>query len=655
MRFVRLRSLPWWLALGAVVVAALFFFVNGRSYLARQAAVRQSLAAREAMVETLSLLKDAETGERGFLLTDGDTFLDPYRVALPKIAQAIDVLRRFGDAEPDEHARARRVIDLVHQKLAVLSYLIARRREHDLSPREAVPLLERGKTVMDALRVEIAEMIARSDQRLDEREQAMAAVTLRLQLLLGAALFGGVALALAGLRTARTDAMEAQRTSEQLARELEAREAAEQKYRDQTRLLESVLTKIGDAVIVLDADRNVLIMNPAAERMVPYRVGATLSKEWSTQVLTYLPDGKTLFPPEQGPMTRALQGFASDDVEMVIVVPPSEPRSYSVTTRPMSSGDETVGAVAVFRDWTEIRRATEELLENEQRYKILSEASFEGVAITKDGKIQDTNANLAHWLGYEPSELVGKTEIDLFPAEEQARVREVSLANDVAYESRMLRRDGSTFPVEVRGHVATLRNEWVRIAVVRDITEKQEREAELLEKTEQLRMLSLRDELTGLYNRRGFMEIAEHRLKTEQRARKPCAVFFADLNGLKLINDQLGHETGDRAIREAARVLETVFRASDVVARLGGDEFAVFASECDDLGVVAAAMRLERAVSELNDASTNRYRLSVSVGAAVLHADEPRDLAALMQAADENMYDVKRARHQRFSLRVRPG
>jgi diguanylate cyclase (GGDEF)-like protein/PAS domain S-box-containing protein len=655
MRFVRLRSLPWWLALGAVVIAGLFFFVNGRSYLERQAAVRKSLAAREAMAETLSLLKDAETGVRGFLLTDDDGFLDPYEVALPKLSQDLDVLRRFGDAEPAEHARAHRAIDLVHQKLAVLSYLIARRREHDLSPREAVPLLEQGKAVMDATRVEVAEMIAGSDQRLAQREQAMAAVTLRLQLLLGTALFGGIALALVGLSSARTDATQAQLTSEELARELEARERAEQKFRDQTRLLESVLTNIGDAVIVLDADRNVLIMNPAAERMVPYRVGATLSKEWSTQVVTRLPDGKTLFPPEKGPMTRALQGFASDDVEMLIVVPTGESRSYSVTTRPMSRGGATVGAVAVFRDWTDLRRATKELVENEQRYKILSEASFEGVAITKEGKIQDSNPNFAHWLGYEPADLVGMTGIELFPEDERARVRELSTEDEVGYEARMLRRDGSTFPVEVRGRFAKFHNDVVRLAVIRDITEKKQREAELLEKTEQLRALSLRDELTGLYNRRGFMEIAEHHLKTDQRARKPCAVFFADLNGLKLINDQLGHEMGDRAIREAARVLESVFRASDVVARLGGDEFAIFASECDDLGVVAAAMRLERAVSDLNDTSTNRYRLSVSVGAAVLHADEPRDLAALMQAADQNMYDVKRARHQRFSLRVRPG
>ena len=81
-----------------------------------------------------------------------------------------------------------------------------------------------------------------------------------------------------------------------------------------------------------------------------------------------------------------------------------------------------------------------------------------------------------------------------------------------------------------------------------------QREALLLEKSEQLRALSLRDELTGLHNRRGFMEVAEHQLKSAARAKECCAVFFADLNGMKVINDQLGHEMGDHAIRAAADV-----------------------------------------------------------------------------------------------------
>ena len=151
------------------------------------------------------------------------------------------------------------------------------------------------------------------------------------------------------------------------------------------------------------------------------------------------------------------------------------------------------------------------------------------------------------------------------------------------------------------------------------------------------------------------MEVAEHQLKAAARAKEPCAVFFADLNGMKLINDQLGHEMGDHALRTAAEVLTTVFRSSDVVARLGGDEFAILAGECDELGVAVAYARLEDAVSEINASSTGRYRLSISAGAAVFKPDDQRDLLGLMQAADANMYAAKRARHQRASLRVRPG
>ncbi len=216
----------------------------------------------------------------------------------------------------------------------------------------------------------------------------------------------------------------------------------------------------------------------------------------------------------------------------------------------------------------------------------------------------------------------------------------------------MLRRDGSRFPVEVRGRLLTFRNEVVRIAAVRDITEKKQREAQLHDQAEQLRALSLRDELTGLYNRRGFMELAQLQLLAAQRCEGPCAVFFADLNGMKLINDQLGHEMGDHAIRAASQVLSKVFGAADVLARLGGDEFAVFVSDCDEERARELIPRIDRSVADANGVSTARYRLSISAGFAAWSAANPRDLDGLMKLADANMYHAKKERHGRASLRV---
>jgi diguanylate cyclase (GGDEF)-like protein/PAS domain S-box-containing protein len=476
---------------------------------------------------------------------------------------------------------------------------------------------------------------------------------LRIQLVLGVALAAGALSAFAGYCRARNHAERARWIDRQLASDVALREHAERRLRDQTPLLESVLTHIGDAVVVVDRDRNIVVMNPAAARVVPYRVGARLSFE-SNHVEHPLSDGQTLFPALDAPLTRALAGAASDDVEMVMRATAGDLRSYSVTARPLSSDGTTFAAIVVLRDTTAMKRFTKDVLDNEQRYRVLAEASFEGVAIMSAGLIVESNANLARWLGYERGELVGMLGTSLFPSEEQARVRGLPLGDDVGYEANMLRRDGTTFPVEVRGRSAHFRNALVRITVVRDVTEKRQREAQLLANAEQLRGLSLRDELTGLYNRRGFLEIAEHQLKVALRAKTPCVVFFADLDDMKSINDQFGHDVGDHAIRATAQVLRNVFRSSDVVSRLGGDEFAIFAGECDAAGAAAASARLAHATSQLNASAANPYRLAISVGFAVFSSTDKRELATLMQAADASMYEAKRARRD-SALRVRSG
>jgi diguanylate cyclase (GGDEF)-like protein/PAS domain S-box-containing protein len=279
---------------------------------------------------------------------------------------------------------------------------------------------------------------------------------------------------------------------------------------------------------------------------------------------------------------------------------------------------------------------------------VLADASFEGVAITRAGIILDSNENFARWLGYEPRELAGRSGLELFSPEHRDRVSQAATNAEVAYEAEMLRRDGTRFPVEVRGRFLQFRDERVRIAVVRDITEKKQREAEL-------QALSLRDVLTGLYNRRGFLELVGHELKAGQRKRRHGALFYADLDGMKLINDQLGHAVGDQALSSTAELLQRVFRASDIIARLGGDEFAIFAPDCDEDGVTSSRERLGRAVAELNESRSRPYRLSISVGAAVWNPERPIDLASLIEAADASMYEQKRSARQRSSARARLG
>jgi diguanylate cyclase (GGDEF)-like protein len=167
---------------------------------------------------------------------------------------------------------------------------------------------------------------------------------------------------------------------------------------------------------------------------------------------------------------------------------------------------------------------------------------------------------------------------------------------------------------------------------------------ELVER--ELRHLALSDDLTCLYNRRGFYAAATQQLKSARRNQKSAALFFCDLDELKAINDTYGHREGDLALVRTADALEEVFRESDVLARLGGDEFAVLAA---DLLPDHERMILNRLHESVRAAGKDerRYTLSVSVGAAWFDPRNPVTLGELMEEADRAMYGEKR---KRFAL-----
>jgi diguanylate cyclase (GGDEF)-like protein/PAS domain S-box-containing protein len=428
-----------------------------------------------------------------------------------------------------------------------------------------------------------------------------------------------------------------------ISRDVTARKLAQDALRTQTARLESILASMGDGVVVLDAERRLIKINPVARAYIHQEEGEVVSKDWSKQHRAYLLDGVTPFPSEQGPLTRALHGEAVDGVEMMFQDRANILRAFSVTARPLDDAGRAAGCVAIYHDITAQLRAAKELLESEQRCRIIADSSFEGVAITQTGIVIDANANLVNSLGRTPSELVGSVTLDLFAAEDRDLVDEMISESEAMFEAQMLRADGTRFPVEVRGRLATFRGEPVRIVAVREITEKRAREAELKRQSEQLRALSLHDELTGLFNRRGFLEHAEQQLLTAARGERDACLFFVDLDAMKAINDGLGHEAGDRALVATAIVLTSVFRGSDSVARLGGDEFAIFAPECGVADVANMCARLDDAVAAYNDTSGESFQLSMSVGTAVYTPQDKPGLETLMARADAKMYAIKQA------------
>lgn len=161
---------------------------------------------------------------------------------------------------------------------------------------------------------------------------------------------------------------------------------------------------------------------------------------------------------------------------------------------------------------------------------------------------------------------------------------------------------------------------------------------------EELHSLSLVDELTGLYNRRGFFTLAEQQLKIANRTHHGMLLLFVDLDRLKWINDTHGHHEGDAAIREAGQLFKRCFRESDIVARLGGDEFVALVVEAGEAPEDLFATRMQQLLNQRN-AGNQPYPLSMSIGTVSYDPAAPCTLPELLHRADELMYAQKHHKH----------
>ncbi|CAN5736664.1 hypothetical protein BH11MYX3_BH11MYX3_16390 [soil metagenome] len=290
------------------------------------------------------------------------------------------------------------------------------------------------------------------------------------------------------------------------------------------------------------------------------------------------------------------------------------------------------------------RRANRAIGESEERFRLLASSSRDLIRIhDAAGRPTYVSPSVEKLLGYTPAELLAEVPLALGHPDDTERMRQSladvqephAPASTLVY--RLRARDGTFRSFET--HTNPIRDRDGNLlrfyTTARDVTDRVELE-------QKLEAAAVKDELTGLLNRRGFMLIAnqEHRLAV--RSKLGVAVIYADLDGLKPINDRLGHEYGDRAICQVARILSETFRDSDVVARLGGDEFAAFLHNVDQATVESALERLRFAIA--GSPPIESYPLAVSLGMSLLAPGATTTLDELLADADQRMYEDKRAR-----------
>ena len=236
-----------------------------------------------------------------------------------------------------------------------------------------------------------------------------------------------------------------------------------------------------------------------------------------------------------------------------------------------------------------------------------------------------------------PDEMLGKSLHEILPKEPADAILSMirlSIQNDQVVNGE--------YALQINGKetifaASTSRlSETTAIMVAHDITMRKRMEKEI-------RALALTDELTGLYNRRGFTLLAEQEIKLAHREKRSMLLFFGDVDFLKEINDTHGHAQGDLVLQELSVILKETFREADIVARIGGDEFVILAVDAAMENADVLTKRIQAILERRNQPGVRPYPLSLSLGVARFDPEASITVSELITQADERMYQQKQA------------
>jgi len=398
---------------------------------------------------------------------------------------------------------------------------------------------------------------------------------------------------------------------------------------------ESVFSAIGHPSLILDTQHNVLATNNAAADYLKKSRDNLQGKK------CYSLFHGTDSPPERCPMERMLTSGICETVEMEMGAVNGK---FLVSCSPLFDDIGHLDRVLhIAADMSVQKQAIKSLEESEEKYRALVESSDDSIyLIDRNYRYLFINKKHLSRIGMSEGSFAQGLAFHEFHAsrETETFIRNVDMVFNTGkphqYEY-LSQRDGRCF-LQTFSPVKGKDGETTAITVIsKDVTKMKQIE-------ETLRSLSFNDELTGLYNRRGFITFARQQIKIASRLNKGALLLYANIDNLKQIKYEHGIQKGNKVVKEAANLFKEVFRESDIIAIIGDDAFVVFSIESTDNSIDMIKKRFQHHLDMFNAKTGRPYQLMINTGIACYEEGYSLSIEDLIASAEKAMHENKRDR-----------
>jgi PAS domain S-box-containing protein len=601
----RQRDLPvfaYALTLTVLIGGGVLGHLNARRLIANDRTVAHTNQAILELANVLSTLKDAETGQRGYLLAENDAYLQPYQEATARLQSELASLKDELVAEPDQQARLADLERTVALKLSELDRTITLHKTGDRAAALALVRSDNGKRYMDEVRAQIAAMQTTEYELLNRRanESERSSRTTIISIVLAAVI--GCALLAIVFSLTRRNLLLRQRATDELSAERER--------------LRVTLTSIGDAVLTTDSSGRITFVNPVAEVLTGWSQPEVLGQPLDTvfRIVNEHTRESVENPAQRSLREGVVVGLAN---HTVLIRKDGTEHPIDDSAAPIRDGQGRIlGCVLVFRDVTQRRHEEQRRAEDEARIRSVMDHVADGIlTFDEDGTVETFNPAAERLFGYTAEEIMGQNVKLVLPDPFHSAHRKYGADGeaqiiDAGHEIDGRRKDGSTFPLEAAVSEFSLGSRRYFTGIVRDITHRKRIERQMYEMMTELK--------EGDRRKDEFLAMLAHELRGPLTALR---------NGLELLTRTDGNPDLLRRVRGATqRQLSQLVRlVNDLldVSRITSNKIDLRREPVELAGVI------QQAIDECERlAESARQRINVSLPPEPIYVDaDPARLA----------------------------